>query len=118
MTTRQFKAVDCSTNGEPGDVQFVVELSVGRRGHWEVTLVHKVKVQDEHDHQAIFILHWHHIHEAGKTHTCLQRAHKCTPVFRQDIQIPHLNECNTMDTISIEISPDFSRVDWLLKEHG
>lgn len=31
---------------------------------------HDLKVQDEHDHHAILVLHWHHIHHAQETLTC------------------------------------------------
>ena len=36
----------------------------------ECFLCHDLKVQDEHDHHAILILHWHHIHHTPETLTC------------------------------------------------
>lgn len=78
--------------------------------HWEVKLVSKLKVQDKHDDQAVFIFDRNHIHKAGKAHTCLERVHKYTPVFRQDIQILYKKQmdCHTQN-ISIDVSQNFSK---------
>lgn len=88
----------------------MVELPVGRRAHWKVELVSKLEVQDKHDDQALFILNRDHIHKAGKAHTCLERAHKYTPVFRLDIQIFHLNQMDSHShNISIDVSENFPK---------
>ena len=55
------------TLGQPGDVQHVVELS-GRRGADGVWIRGKVKVQDEHDDQAVLVLHRDDVDQALETH--------------------------------------------------
>lgn len=36
----------------------------------ECPLCHDLKVEDEHDHQALLIFYWHHIHHRQETVTC------------------------------------------------
>lgn len=48
----------------------------------ECPLCHDLKVEDEHDHQALLIFHWHHIHHRQETVTykegqnTIKRVHK------------------------------------------
>ena len=47
------------THSQPGEVQHSVELSGWGAGWSGVS--GKLKVEDEHDDQAIFILQWYHV---------------------------------------------------------
>ena len=57
------------TQGQPGDMQHSVEISSRRAVGWPV-VSGKLKVENEHDDQAIFILHWNHIYHTVETHSC------------------------------------------------
>lgn len=63
------EAYSVATGDKPGG-QAVVELlfavSVG-------PLSHDLKVEDEHDHHAILVLHRHHVHHTQEAVTCVGR---------------------------------------------
>lgn len=40
---------------------------------WECLLCHDLEVEYEHDHHAILVLHWHHVHHTQEAVTCMGR---------------------------------------------
>lgn len=58
-----------ATGDKPGG-QAVVELLFM---FWVWPLCHDLEVEDEHDHQAILVLHWHHIHHTQEAVTYVAR---------------------------------------------
>lgn len=71
----------------------MVELPAGRRVHLGVMLIGQLEVEDEHDHEAVLVLHRHHVHEAVEARACfLQGTHTNAHLgLGQSIQISYLN---------------------------
>lgn len=59
-----------ATSDKPGG-QAVVELLFPVS---KCFFCHDLEVEDEHDHQAILVLHWHHVHHTQKALTCVGRG--------------------------------------------
>lgn len=57
------------TQGQPGDAQRTVELSGWRAVGWS-GVSGKLKVENEHNDQAVFILHRNHVYYTVETHSC------------------------------------------------
>lgn len=60
------------THGQPGYTQHSVELPGRRAVEWS-GVSGKLKVENEHDDLAIFVLHWNHIYYTVETHSCSNR---------------------------------------------
>lgn len=73
-------------------MQHSVEFSSRRAVGWSV-VSGKLKVENEHDDQTIFILYWNHIYHTVETHSCrdketLARIEEGIVTFCFDTHLP------------------------------